>query len=80
MVSDWPKDAETPQWQLAEVCAACLRVMILNDPESGIDTLRPYIRQRIAEAADILDDCAARMQSVCDAMFFDLDEAEDSDD
>lgn len=80
MDGDEAADAERPLWSLAEIAAACLRVMILNDPQSGIDTLKPYVRQRIAEAADILDDCSARMTSVCDALFLKApDQEEDSD-
>lgn len=46
---------------IAEICGACLRVMVLDDPESGIDTLKPYVRFRVQEAADLLDECAKRL-------------------
>lgn len=46
---------------LPEISGACLRVMVLDDPKSGIDTLKPYVRFRVQEAADLLDECAKRL-------------------
>lgn len=80
MDGDETPDAERPLWSLADIAAACLRVMILNDPQSGIDTLQPYVRQRIAEAADILDDCYARMTAACDALFLEVHDQEEVSD
>jgi hypothetical protein len=50
--------------EMAEVSAACLRVMILNDKDSGIDTLQPYVRLRIEEAAEILSECSERLSAL----------------
>lgn len=79
MASDDTDDSDEPQWLLAELCAACLRVTILNKPQSGIDTLQPYVRQRIEEAADILDDCFTRLRAVSDALAIPEQEEEDCD-
>ena len=50
--------------ELAEVSAACLRVMILDDSSSGIDTLHPYVRFRIEEAAELLSECSERLAAL----------------
>jgi hypothetical protein len=50
--------------ELAEVSAACLRVMILDDSSSGIDTLQPYVRFRIEEAAETLSECSERLAAL----------------
>jgi hypothetical protein len=50
--------------EMAEVSAACLRVMILNDKDSGIDTLQPYVRFRIEEAAEMLSECSERLAAL----------------
>lgn len=49
---------------LPEISAAALRVMVLNDPKSGIDTLPKYVRLRVQEAADLLDKCAERIEAL----------------
>ena len=49
---------------LPEISGACLRVMVLDDPKSGIDTLQPYVRFRVQEAADLLDKCAKRLAAL----------------
>ena len=49
---------------LPEISGACLRVMVLDDPKSGIDTLQPYVRFRVQEAADTLDECAKRLAAL----------------
>jgi hypothetical protein len=49
---------------LPEISGACLRVMVLDDPKSGIDTLQPYVRFRVQEAADLLDECAKRLAAL----------------
>jgi len=49
---------------LPEISGACLRVMVLDDPKSGIDTLQPYVRCRVQEAADLLDECAKRLAAL----------------
>jgi hypothetical protein len=50
--------------EIAEVSAAALRVMVLNDPNSGIDKAEPHVRFRVEEAAKILDECAARLEAL----------------
>ena len=49
---------------LPEISAACLRVMVLDDSKSGIDTLKPYVRFRVQEAAAMLDECAKRLAAL----------------
>ena len=49
---------------LPEISAAALRVMVLNDQKSGIDTLPAYVRFRVQEAADLLDECAERIAAL----------------
>lgn len=49
---------------LPEISAAALRVMVLEDPKSGIDTLPVYVRFRVQEAADLLDECAQRIEAL----------------
>jgi len=49
---------------LPEISAAALRVMVLDDPKSGIDTLPEYVRFRVQEAADLLDECAERIEAL----------------
>lgn len=49
---------------LPEISAAALRVMVLEDKKSGIDTLPGYVRIRVQEAADLLDECAERIAAL----------------
>lgn len=49
---------------LPEVAAAALRVMVLDDEKSGIDSLESWVRFRIEDAARTLDDCARRMEAL----------------
>jgi hypothetical protein len=79
---------ESPKYDtfahLPEISGACLRVMVLDDSKSGIDTLHPYVRFRVQEAADMLDECAKRLaalekyvelvQAAADKAFADLAE------
>ena len=48
---------ETLSWE-PEMAAGCLRVL------STIDTLEPWVRFRIQEAAEILDRCAERLKAL----------------
>jgi hypothetical protein len=50
--------------ELAEISAAALRVMVLENKDSGIDTLKPFVRFRIEEAAKTLDECAERLAAL----------------
>lgn len=50
--------------EIAEVSAAALRVMVLDDEKSGIDRAEPYVRMRIEDAAHVLDECAARLEAL----------------
>jgi len=54
---------ETVSWE-PETAAGCLRVFLLENQESGIDTLEPWVRFRIQEAAEILDRCAERLKAL----------------
>lgn len=49
---------------LPEIQAACLRVMVLDDAESGIDTLPDWVRFRITDAAKSLDECHERIAAL----------------
>ena len=50
MAEEETPDADRPLWSLADISAACLRVMILNNPRSGIDKLHPYVRNHIEDS------------------------------
>lgn len=49
---------------LPEVEAACLRVILLENPEAKIDTLPDFVRFRIQSAADTLDKCHRRIAAL----------------
>ena len=49
---------------LPEVAAALLRVMVLDDEKSRIDTLEPWVRFRIEDAAKTLDECCRRFEAL----------------
>lgn len=49
---------------LPEISAACLRVLVLDNEKSGIDTLGPWVRFRIEDAAKTLDECAERLAAL----------------
>lgn len=49
---------------LPEVEAACLRVMLLQNPGAKIDTLPDFVRFRIQSAADTLDKCHRRIEAL----------------
>lgn len=50
--------------EIAEVAAAALRVMVLDDEKSGLDRAEPYVRIRIEDAVKVLDECAARLDTL----------------
>ena len=56
------------QWsaytEIAEVAAAALRVMVLDDERSGLDRAEPYVRVRIEDTVRVLDECAARLDAL----------------
>ena len=54
---------KTLSWE-PEITAACLRVMVLARETSGIDSLKPWVRFRIQEAADVLDRCAKHLEAL----------------
>lgn len=56
------------QWstynEIAEVAAAALRVMVLDDEKSGLDKAEPYVRTRIEDAVRVLEECADRLDTL----------------
>ena len=54
---------KTLSWE-PEITAACLRVMVLDSETSGIDSLKPWVRFRIQESADVLDRCAKHLEAL----------------
>lgn len=49
---------------LAEVSAATLRVLVLDNAKSDIDLAKPWVRMRCEEAAKMLDFCAGRIDAL----------------
>lgn len=49
---------------LPEIQAACLRVIVLENKDSGIDTLPAWVRFRIEDAAKTLDECCERIEAL----------------
>jgi hypothetical protein len=62
-MSEEQQKYDTLSWE-PEVVAAALRVLILDDEKSGIDKLEPWVRFRIAEAADVLDRCVKNLEAL----------------
>lgn len=50
--------------EIAEIAAAALRVMVLENEKSGLDRAEPYVRVRIEDAVRVLDECAARLDAL----------------
>ena len=50
--------------ELAEISAAALRVFVLDNDKSGVDTLEPFVRIRVEEAAEMLDECVTRLAAL----------------
>jgi hypothetical protein len=54
---------KTLSWQ-PDVAAGILRAFVLGKKESGIDTLEPWVRFRIEEAAEALEEAAKRLEAL----------------
>lgn len=50
--------------EIAEIAAAALRVMVLENEKSGLDMAEPYVRVRIEDTVRVLDECAARLDAL----------------
>lgn len=50
--------------EIAEVAAAALRVLVLENPDSGIGRAEPFVLARIEDAAATLDECAERLAAL----------------
>lgn len=50
--------------EIAEIAAAALRVMVLENEKSGLDRAEPYVRVRIEDTVRVLDECAARLDAL----------------
>lgn len=46
---------------LAEISAAAMRVLVLDDDKSDIDRAKSWVRMRCQESAKMLDFCASRI-------------------
>lgn len=49
---------------LPDIQAACLRVMVLEESKSGIDSLPKWVRFRIEDAVRTLDECCERIEAL----------------
>jgi hypothetical protein len=49
---------------LPELEAACLRVLVLQNPAAKIDTLPDFVRFRIQSASETLDKCHRRIEAL----------------
>ena len=49
---------------LPEISAGLLRVIVLDHEKSGIDSLEPWVRFRIEDAAKCLDECHEMIESL----------------
>jgi hypothetical protein len=50
--------------EIAEVAAAALRVMLLDNEKSGLDRAEPYVRTRVEDAVRVLEECADRLHAL----------------
>ena len=48
----------------AEISAATIRVLVLDNDKSGIDRAEPWVRMRCKEASRMLDFCAERINAL----------------
>lgn len=58
------KPEYTTMGYLPRISAAAIRVMVLDDPESRIDSCPDWVRLRIEDAEKTLRECADRMDSL----------------
>lgn len=49
---------------LAEISAAAMRVLVLDNTKSDIDRAQPWVRMRCEESAKMLDFCASRINAL----------------
>jgi hypothetical protein len=49
---------------LPEISAGLLRVLVLDHEKSGIDSLEPWVRFRIEDAAKCLQECQERIEAL----------------
>lgn len=58
------------QWstfsEIAEVSAAAMRVLVLENADSGVDLAAPFVRTRIEDAVRVLEECAVRLAALED--------------